>query len=123
MNVQPYWNEDHTEYAVLVSYLFGACWSSWEVRELSYDSRVVEFWLAHKDDEEWMRTVTDFNKESPAHKEAREFFKSIGYDCPYMGGFSNIKLEWVPAGAKWRITEYDGAEGIEYLEEQNWNCF
>lgn len=128
MDVQPYWNEDHTKYAVLVSVSYGAGWSTWNKRELAYDSRVVEFYLAHKDDEEWMNTVEESGlmscEESAAHKEAREFFKSIGYDeCPYMGGFDDIEIEWVPTGAFWRMAEYDGAEGIEYQDKQDWVCF
>lgn len=128
MNVQPYWNEDKTEYAVLVSQGFGAGWSTWNKRELAYDSRVVEFYLAHKDDEEWMRTVEESGlmsqEESAAHKEAKEFFESIGYDeCPYMGGFESIELEWVPCGVIWRMNEYDGAEFIVYQDKQDWVCF
>lgn len=126
--VELYWDENHTHYAVLVSYGFGAGWSSWKSPELAYDKRIVKFWLAHKDDEEWMCEVNESgllnHAESIAHKEAREFFKSIGYeDCPYMGGFSDIGLEWVPKGVNWRINEYDGAESIEYQKYVNWNCY
>lgn len=128
MNAQLYWNEDKTEYAVLVSQGFGAGWSTWNQRELAYDSRVVEFYLTHKDDEEWMHTVEESGlmsrEESFAHKEARKFFESIGYnECPYMGGFENIELEWVPCGVIWRMDEYDGAESIVYQAEQDWVCF
>lgn len=126
-NIVPYWNEDHTKYAVLVSVGFGAGFSSWSSRELAYDSRVVEFWLAHKDNEEWMRSVNDSspfsNRESAEHKEAREFFASIGYDYVCMGGFADVELEWVPAGAKWRINEYDGAESLEIEKNVDWVYF
>lgn len=126
-SVELYWNPEHSEYVVLVSYGFGAGWSTWECPELAYDKRVVEFWLAHKDDEEWMKTVDNFGfgstKESQAHREATEFFKSIGYENVYMGGFSDICLEWVPRGVKWRINEYDGSESIEFEHSDTWNCF
>lgn len=126
-DVELYWNEDHSMYAVLVSYGFGAGWSTWGDSRLAYDKRIVEFWLKHKDDKEWMNTVdiygSSFREESPAHKEAAKFFESIGYECPYMGGFSDIDLEWIPRGAKWRINEYDGAESIEYERNDTWNCF
>lgn len=132
-DVELYWNDEHTHYAVLVSYGFGAGWSSWESPELAYNKYVVEFWLAHKDNENWMNTVNDFEWEykgrisrpaSAAYKEAEAFFKSIGYKhCPYMGGFSQIHLKWVPKGSKWRIKEYDGSESIEYQDKEDWNCF
>jgi len=127
MDVEVYWNEDKTEYAVLCSQGYGAGWSTWNQRELAYDARVVEFYLAHKDDKKWMHTVeySEFttNGESAAHKEAKEFFESIGYECPYMGGFEDIVLVWVPRGIIWRMDEYDGAESIVYQAEQDWVCY
>ena len=127
-NVELYWNEDHTKYAVLVSGDFGAGWSTWEGMKLAYDKRVVEFWLAHEYDKEWMDAVSQItfgsNPQSEANKEAVAFFKSIGYDdCPYLGGFSSIHLEWVEAGREWIIEEYDGAESLYFREDYRWNCF
>lgn len=117
-----YWNKDHSAYAVLVSPGFGAGWSTWDNACLAYDKRIVEFWLAHKDNREWMESVNImFNANSPAHEEAVSFFKSIGYhSCPYMGGFSSIKLHWVPVNSKWRIEEYDGAESLVFEENYTW---
>lgn len=117
-----YWNDTHTAYAALISPGFGAGWSSWEGTELAYDKRVVEFWLAHKDDEKWMKAIKNF--ESSAHDEAANFFRSIGYEnCPYMSGFANIELVWIPSGALWRVDEYDGAETIVFWDDENWICF
>ena len=45
---------------VLVSHGFGAGWSTWGSDELAYDKRVVEFWLSHKNDKEFMATVDEF---------------------------------------------------------------
>ena len=123
--VEKYWNSDKSKYAVLVSYGFGAGWASWNNPELAYDKRVVEFWLAHKDDKEWMRSVerngTFHGGQSDANKEAEVFFKSIGYDeLPYMGGFRTIELEWIPKGVSWRIKEYDGAESLEFRDDCEW---
>lgn len=126
MEHELYLSEDGMQYAVLVSHGFGAGWASWNERWFAYDKRIVEFWLAHKDDEQWMREVERYsNPESPAHKEAREFFTGvIGLeDCPYMGGFNDIDLEWVKFGKIWRIDEYDGAESLVFLEEEEWTCF
>ena len=112
---------------VLVSHGFGAGWSTWGNDELAYDKRIVEFWLSHKDDEEFMRTVNHsgfLKRESEAHKEAAQFFKSIGYnDCPYMGGFADIVLEFVPRETAWRITEYDGSESLEFYENAGFKMF
>lgn len=129
MNTELYWNDDHTKYAVLVSRGFGAGWATWNDMALAYDKRVVEFWLAHKDDEEWMRAVTQSKyssvvSQSKANKEAVAFFHSIGYDnCPFMGGFTSISLEWVLAGKMWRLDEYDESESLVFMEDEDWICF
>lgn len=121
-NIPLYYNEDKTKFGVLVSYEFGAGFSTWNVHELAYDRRVIEFWLAHQDDERWMREVERYRPESPEHKEAYEFFvNELGFDkCPYMGGFADCVLEWVPVGARFRINEYDGAESLEIENEMSW---
>jgi len=117
-----YYNEDKTKFGVLVSYGFGAGWSTWGEHELAYDRRVIEFWFAHRNDEQWMREVERYRSESPEHKEARKFFiNELGLnDCPYMGGFADCELEWVPVGARFRINEYDGAESLEIENEGSW---
>lgn len=124
-----YENPNGTEFAVLISPGWGAGWSTWAEPEIAYDKRVVEFWLSHKDDEKFMRTVSQWGlseafPESDAHAETVQFFESIGYrECPYLGGFNNLKLVWVPYGSLWRIREYDGAESIEFLEDAGFTCF
>ena len=124
-NIPLYYNEDKTAFGVLVSYGFGAGWGTWSEHELAYDRRVIEFWMAHKDNKPWMDTVTIYpynGFESTAHAEAREFFiNELGLDeCPYMGGFADCDLEWVPVGARFRINEYDGDESLEIENEGNW---
>lgn len=57
-----YYNEDKTKFGVLVSYGFSAGWSTWEKPELAYDRRVIEFWLAHKNDEQWMKDITTYSR-------------------------------------------------------------
>lgn len=124
-NIPLYYNEDGTKFGVLVSYGFGSGWSTYEGRELAYDRRVIEFWMAHKDDKSWMDTVCIYpyvGFESVAHAETRDFFvNELGLDeCPYMGGFADCVLEWVPVGARFRINEYDGAESLEIENEGSW---
>ena len=114
-------------YAVLVSPGYGAGWSTWGDSRLAYDKRVVEFWLSHKDDKNFMETVehfgTSYHPESDAHKEAREFFESCGYEMPYMGGFYKIKVEYVRPGELWRIQEYDGSEWLERFDTSDYEVF
>ena len=38
----------------------------------------------------------------------------------YTGGVSSLKVVWLDEGTKFRITEYDGAESIETLNEVDW---
>ena len=118
-----YYNEDGTKIAVLVSPGYGAGWSTWNDDTLAYDKRVVEFWLAHKDNEKFMEEIDSFSyyEKVPALKEAEDFFKSIGYSHIYFGGFNQIELEWVPIGCRWRIDEYDGSESLEILSMDNYN--
>ena len=128
-NVELFWNEEHTKYAVLVSGGFGTGWSSWGGEELAYDKRIVAFWLKHKDDEEWMQTVNHItygynDPQSEANKEAVAFFKSIGYDeCPCLRGFNSIHLEWISAGEEWTIEEYEGSESLRFKKDYNWVSF
>lgn len=111
-------------YAVLVSPGYGAGWSIWNDSRLAYDKRVVEFWLSHKEDKNFMETVERFDRpESDAHKEAREFSESCGYEMPYMGGFDQIEVEYVKPGEMWKIREYDGSEWLERFDSCNYEVF
>lgn len=118
-NIEFYYNKDHTAVAVLVSVGFGAGWSSWNIIELAYDKRVVEYWLAHKDDEEWMAAIDKFS-ENDIKKQAEKDFAAMGYHHVYFGGFNDIELTWVPIGTKFRIDEYDGAENIYTEDMDEW---
>jgi hypothetical protein len=35
----------------------------------------------------------------------------------YSGGVQDLKVAWIPEGTKFQITEYDGSESIELLDE------
>ena len=107
--------------AVLVSHGYGAGWSTWNCKELAYDKRVVEFWLEHKDDVEYISDIQRIGTKS--NSEARKFFKDLGYGDVYFGGIGGIKMEVVPKGMPFVIEEYDGAEHIEFLEEMPYIVF
>ena len=120
--IEKYYNEDKSAIAVLVSYDYGAGWSTWnkqggEPYQIAYDKRVVEFWLEHKNDKHYLEELDRFNFEAnPIKTEALTYFESLGYSGIYFGGFSGIELEWVPIGAHFEIREYDGAESLYILD-------
>lgn len=99
--VEKYYNEND-ELGVLVSDGFGAGWSTWNEKELAYDKRIVEKFL-----------------ENVSSDEMRNFVESLGYARPYMGGYEDIELEFIPRGTVFRIHEYDGLESIETLEDMD----
>lgn len=106
--------------AILVSPGYGAGWSTWERDELAYDKRVVEYWLKHKDDEEFMKEIDTWADENSTKEAARKQFEEWGYPGVYFGGFKQIELVWLPKGTLFRIKEYDGSERIETNDSVNW---
>ena len=93
--VEKYYNEND-ELGVLVSVGFGAGWSTWNDEELAYDKRIIEKWL-----------------EGMSANEMCEYIESLGYGRPYMGGYGQLDLEFIPRGTTFCIHEYDGYETIE----------
>lgn len=103
-----YWNHDHTQYAILISPRYGAGWSTWNDPKLAYDKNVVKLWLKTKDNP---YTGKVFVKNE---------LSLLGYKDVYLGDYSNIEVIWIHEGDIWRITEYDGAESIEFLESEEY---
>lgn len=99
--VERYYNENG-ELGVLVSYGYGAGWSTWNDKKLAYDKRIVEKFL-----------------DDVSSDEMCNFVESLGYARPYMGGYKQLELEFIPRGTLFRIYEYDGYEGIETLEDMD----
>lgn len=81
-----YENEDGTCYAVLIHLGYGGNWAFDDVQS-ACDKRIVEFWLAHKDDEAFMEEAGRFSRhfndeaerDNPVFAEYERFFKSIGW--------------------------------------------
>lgn len=115
-----YYDDDKTAIAVLISRNYGAGWSTWYTNhDIAFDKRIVEFWMNHND-YEFCHAV-----DRPASEERKfvtNFLTSCGYPNVYVGGYADIKLAWVPIGKLFRIVEYDGAESIEYCDDQEWIC-
>ena len=91
--------------AVLYSPGFGAGWYTW----------------GH---EQWMlfhpRLVAAVEAKDPGSRIAEisdELATEFGVDAPYTGGANQLQIEWVPVGARFEISEYDGAESVRLHDE------
>ena len=88
--------------AVLVSYGYGAGFSTWEGEKFAFEPTVVNMLL-----------------EGKASDEIQEYLDAT-YPDSYWGGVEGLEIVWVPEGTKFRITEYDGAESVVFKENYNW---
>lgn len=121
MNVTPYYSEDGTKIAILLTRYYGAGWSSWYDSKLAYDRRIVEWWIKHHDNDYCLRIR---NCNTPEYQEFSNFLKKCGYnDKIYAYGYSSLVLQWIDRGRKWQIKDYDGKEYIIFADEQHWNSF
>lgn len=105
--------------AILYSPGFGAGWSTWGEEKLAWDKRVVEYYLEHKDDKEFMRQIDIAG--SKVEKEAEKYFEELGYPNIYFGGFNELKIGWLKEGTKYHINEYDGSEYIQTVDNMKWS--
>ena len=96
--VERYYNEND-ELGVLISVGYGAGWGTWNDKNLAYDKIIIEKWL-----------------ENVSSDDMQNYIVSLGYDRPYMGGYRNLCLEFVPRGTMFCIYEIDGYESIETPE-------
>ena len=85
--------------AVAVSRGFGAGWSTWNDVNCM-DARFNQLFLDGKYDE------------------AVALCEEL--ELGYAGGAGDVQIVWVPVGTEFQITEYDGAESIEYKDDIAW---
>jgi hypothetical protein len=85
--------------AVAVSYGFGAGWSTWADVD-PMDARFNQLFLDGKVDE----VVRICDEEG------------LGY----AGGADDVDIVWVPVGTKFFITEYDGSESLDTIDDFTW---
>lgn len=97
--VEKYYNENG-EVGVLVSYGFGAGWSTWNSLAIAYDKRVIEKWLS-----------------GASELQMKEYLESIGYGDVYTGGYKQLQLEFVPCEKRFYIKEHDGSESLVFEED------
>ena len=57
--------------------------------------------------------------ENEKWQEAIDFVEET-WEGVYSGGVQDLQVVWIPEGVKFQITEYDGSESIEFLEDVNW---
>lgn len=114
MNSVEYYYNDKGEIGVLVSYGYGAGWSSWSKYgiKLAVDKRIIEKYNEYIDDDEWKKDIGAFY-DNDTKTEFENFLSSIGYNDVYLGGLKDCRLVFVPKGSAVRITEYDGNESLE----------
>lgn len=95
---------DKGEVAVLVSYGFGAGWSTWGAEKDGLFTPEVVLALINGED------LT------------KEFLDSVyGKDAFYYGGADELVVEWIKEGTLFRVTEYDGNESLEIRDDLDWN--
>lgn len=52
--------------------------------------------------------------------QAAETYSDQRWPDQYNGGVYDLTIAWIPQGKHFRITEYDGAESIEYRDQIKW---
>lgn len=93
--------------AVLVSPEYGSGWSTWNDHpQLVFDPMVVKWVLDGKPVEERLRIID---------------YLEATYKGIFIGtGFDTLVVEWLEPKMKFKITDYDGYEGIHIEENENW---
>lgn len=117
-NVELYLNENG-DVGVLYSPGYGAGWSTWNSDEYAYDKRIVEKFIENPD---MFHEYKSFTRKEDPIPELAKFMTELGYDG-YYGGAEDLKLTFIPRGILFRITEYDGFEGIETFKPRNYILF
>jgi Leu/Phe-tRNA-protein transferase len=85
--------------AVAVSYGYGAGWSTWNYVD-PMDARFNQLFLDGKVDE--VERICDEE------------------ELGYAGGAYGVEIVWVLVGTKFFISEYDGSESLETIDNFTW---
>jgi hypothetical protein len=94
--------------AVIISCEYGSGWYSWHgIENLLYDPKIVEV----LED----TTISKF----AAWEWIRSYAKAL-YPTQFFSGEDRLAVRWVPVGAKFRISEYDGKESILLQTAEQW---
>lgn len=88
--------------AVLFSPGFGAGWSTWSYTK---DNAIKEFMVFDE-------ALVELVQRNAGLIEVEAFLERKGITDMYLGGWSGVKIEWLPQGTRFVIQEYDGSESI-----------
>ena len=118
--MKKYYNENN-EFAVLVSYGYGAGWSTWTSMK-PHDGEFVEFLFDNGfiNKNKYGDLCVGF-KTSDIEKIKLKCKELCGEDYIYLGGLYGSIIEWIKEGVSFKIKEYDGSESIEYRGSSGWN--
>lgn len=96
---------------VLVSGGYGAGWYSWNSNrpECLFDPEIVHIVEAYNDKEMPQNVITEIT--TMAERK---------WPDGYWGGADGLEVVWLPVGTKFQITEYDGAEGLDTIDDIRW---
>lgn len=89
--------------AVLISYGFGAGWSTWNNADnhiLLFHPKLVDMVESGKReeiDEEWVE-------------------ENLGISDVYCGGAEDLEIEWLEEGTKFCVEEHDGSESLLLID-------
>lgn len=107
--MEKYYNEEG-KVAVLYSPGYGAGWSTW-----AHDAEISTKAMFDPEVVQW---VLDGKPEGKFTDE--EYFEKKYGGYIYDGGMDDLKIKWLVPGTKFRITEYDGNEELEF-SDIDWN--
>ena len=104
--------------AVLVSYGYGAGWSTWnwDHPNIIFDPFIVECVLEHNQ----LEGDAKIDHLDVLVPRVEEYGKKA-YPGAYLGGVWGLDVTWVPVGEKFRIHEYDGSERVILESEHKWS--
>jgi len=118
--MKKYYNENN-EFAVIVSYGYGAGWSTWTSME-PHDGEFVEFLFDNGFVNKECGELYVRFKTSDIEKIELKCKELCGEDDIYLGGLDGSIIEWLEEGTAFKIKEFDGNESIEYKESNGW-CY
>lgn len=97
---------------VLVSRGYGAGWYSWNSQfpECLFEAEIVHIVEAYNDKRYLPQNIVTEIATIAERK----------WPNGYWGGAEGLYIIWLPVGTKFQITEYDGAEGLETIDDIQW---
>ena len=101
--MEKYVNE-RGEVGVLVSYGFGAGWSTW--------SEIVDAQFLAMD-----KSLVEMALNNAGADEVEAYIKEVKGNAPYMGGWDDVEVEWLARGTAFVIEEYDGSESLRTISD------